>query len=251
MKNKFVKNQLSLLKQSIKADRKLLFIMLYDFGFLAIIFMLSFILGMIFQSFYSKIENLDISNLALMTAEQMKQPTEMMQGFLLNVFILTTLFAIIVYLLWAVSRYLIWVLILNKKFSHKDCGKFILTNMIWCVFFVIVVLLNRYVVQQFVYVFYFAIIPIFLYLTPILQIEFVLKNNIIKAFKEMFGAGIKKIHLMIVPLLIILKVFILVCLLGWILLISLKALANIPLMILLFLFLAWARIYLAEVVKGN
>ena len=148
---------------------------------------------------------------------------------------------------WSLSRGLIYTKILKKKFNWDFFKRFVGLNVIISIIFIILLLIISALVQTQIKSMIYAgliILVVLIYYITIIYIQFTKTKKIFASIGEGLSKGTKIIPKLIIPLILILLVGI-----GFNLISKLLILMGIPqstyiTILLLALYLAWARLYL-------
>ncbi|MFC1691732.1 hypothetical protein ACFL0W_06145 [Nanoarchaeota archaeon] len=177
--------------------------------------------------------------------EVVRQFASVYRTVLVKLIILAIVSFLIILCFYALARLIIWSLILDKKIELKLYPKFLALNIIWVVIGLLLFLINtRYIIPK-EFVAQMILLPLFAYISQIIPIKYLEQKTIFKTFKDSLIIAFKKIHLMILPCLLILLVFglyvIILSIFAW----KIISIPSFIMAILLVLFLAWARQFFA------
>jgi len=265
----YLNNQINLFKKSFKLDKKrFLSVIFFDFIFILVSYIALFLCGMWLNSSASKISGLDLTTLT----ENAVNELAALKSFYYGILVCSLLLIIFLFFAWSFFQGFIWNTILKKKFNLDYFKKFLLLNLaciplsiifffiaaIWFWFFKSVFLffsatgLNKSLVMFILLVlFTFVFLPILLYLInciPIVYIYFTKKNKILDSFKNTFDVAVKKIHLLYVPCLIMSLVFVFLAVITIPFNILPVWLISLASFVLLVIYAAWTRFYIAVVI---
>ncbi|MBA3064599.1 hypothetical protein FP803_04135 [Candidatus Woesearchaeota archaeon] len=265
----YLNNQINLFKKSFKLDKKrFLSVIFFDFIFILVSYIALFLCGMWLNSSASKISGLDLTTLT----ENAVNELAALKSFYYGILVCSLLLIIFLFFAWSFFQGFIWNTILKKKFNLDYFKKFLLLNLaciplsiifffiaaIWFWFFKSVFLffsatgLNKSLVMFILLVlFTFVFLPILLYLInciPIVYIYFTKKNKILDSFKNTFDVAVKKIHLLYVPCLIMSLVFVFLAVITIPFNILPVWLISLASFVLLVVYAAWTRFYIAVVI---
>lgn len=221
-----------------KPGKNYLFVILYD-----ILFYLGIYLSLILLK--TTLESLNISTAEPESLEYLKDAAA--SNVLTQLTFYFILFIIIIILIYTLFKGLIYCKTLNKKFSLKYYYKFILLNLIWLTSCILI----SYALLRLLPNFYFFLLLLILwaYFTLILYIDFTEKLKIKSAIESLYKIGIMNFHKIITPYLYALAVFIIIALVSMLFIFIPDLLSSILSSILLLLFMAWLRFYLADAIK--
>ena len=117
------------------------------------------------------------------------------------------LLIILVIFLASIFKSIIWAKTTKTKITLKSMSDFLLLNLIWMGFWTVITFLISYLIQpQSVPVFFLIIFVLGIYFTNILYPDF-LQNRSLKSIGKSLKLGIAKIHLFILPTVLIFLVF--------------------------------------------
>jgi hypothetical protein len=247
------------LKHSISdIDLRVFVIALHDFLFVALAFASLFLWGYLVQWKSAIVQfnpyNLDVTNKAMLNIT-----VESLQSLLVFFLISMTVMFVVFVLLYSFFEGMVWLTVMRKKPSWRFFWKFAVLNAIWFVGWLIVLIAAMFLFRSGVALFLLAVIIfLLLHLTLIQAIHFARTNEIKKTLKNTFLVGFKKIHHFIFPYIVILVGYAVALLIGWPIELILRQFSQATFqitdmtvfIIITMLYLACARIYLANVVKG-
>ena len=249
-KNYWKKNYNLFLNSFKKTDKRLIYIALCDF-----LFFLLLIGGLyVWNSGVAKgIESIPkelLENPENLSPEKTQETALLMKDYLISIVGYTILLVIFIFLIWCLFKGYIWNLALKKKFNLKYYGKFLLLNLLWIAIWLVPLILLFILLKTKPSAKFLVIILVFLvYFTNILYILFTKNNLIMESIKNAFNLGFNKIHLFVLPYVLIILAMVVVSLVTWpTSFLPVKVYTFISTLALVFL-LAWARLYLADVVK--
>lgn len=251
-KNRFldcIKKTFGLFIKSFKLKRNAIYVMLLDLAFFAFAALVFYSFSFFIAAIARQMEGMNFANILYLSNEAMAAQLSSVKLVLYKLIAGGILIMLLLLLVYYITRYLIWSIILKEKYNLKKLLRFILLGLLWCLIFLIIAVLNFALIRQRGEAFYFVIIPIFLYLTPILYISFLKSNKIWKSLKNSLKIGFKKIHLFILPVLLIAAAALILSMISYLVVYLGAIIQNIILLILLLAYLAWARQYFAEVVN--
>ena len=154
---------------------------------------------------------------------------------------------LIIVLGWSLFKGIIYNMLLKKRFTKRFYYKFSLLNLIWFVFWIIVLLLIILIFKNTIWPSLFYLFLLFaLYLGIILYVNFVDKQDIKDCIKKAFHFGITKIKYFLLPLLTIFVIFIILSFILNITTMLPLAISAIIVVIALLIFIAWSRHYLCR-----
>jgi hypothetical protein len=140
-----------------------------------------------------------------------------------------------------------WCIGLKKKFSAKFLKKYYILNLLWALFWLIILLLtiNIFVTAAAAIILLIEML-LFFYLDPLLRAVFDEDKGLLRNFSDLFRIG-KKLHWFIFFIIIsIIIAFILMAIAG---VITIPVLFMIALIVFILLFLGWMRNYIIELVS--
>ena len=265
----YLTNQIDLFKKSFKLDKKrFLSVISFDFVFLLASYVALFLCGMWLSSSASKISGLDLTNLT----ENAVNELAALKSFYYGAIICLILLVIFLFFAWSFFQGFIWNTILKKKFNLDYFKKFLLLNLAFIPLSIILLFiaavcfwsfnsvflffsatgLNKYIIIAISLVlFTFVFLPILLYtinFISILYIYFTKKSKIMDSFNDTFRIAVKKIHLLYIPYLIISLAFVFLAVITIPLNILPLWLISLVSFVLLVVYAAWARFYIAVVI---
>ena len=245
---KYIKNQYKILIKSLKEfDIKIIFIVLFDLLFYSLSLLSLFLFSKFIQNKTIEISKLPLDRLIELPQEQLKTILSELKGFLFIFILVTILLFIVIFLLACIFKSLIWLKITEKKLNKTFLKKFIITKLIWNLIWLIpIVLLFLLLKKSLIAPFLVIMALLIIHFTNILYIKF---NNKLRSIKEVFKLGTKKIHLFILPYIVIILGFLIVIQLYWIYRFLPESLQGVISAIILLIYIAFSRIYLYNVVK--
>jgi len=268
----YLTNQIDIFKKSFNIDKKRFFsVMLLDLLFILVSYIALFLWSSWIISSASRISGLELEMLTENALEQLAA----LKSFYYGILACSLLLIVFLFFAWSFFQGLIWSTILKKRFSLGYFRKFLLLN-IACIPLSIVIFFtavlcfwffksaflffsaasaNPYLVMLALLVlFAFILLPIMLYLACvvwILYFYFTKKNKILNSFKNAFDVGLKKIHLLYVPCLIMSIVFVLLSVITIPLNLLPAGLELLFLLIFLVIYTAWTRFYITAFVTKS
>ncbi len=265
----YLNNQISLFKKSFKLDKKRFWlVVLLDFIFVVVSGIALFLWSNWVTNSALKIHGLDLTILT----EDAVNELALLKSFYYGTLIYSILLIIFLFLAWSFFQGFIWNTILKKKFNLDYFKKFLLLNLACIPLFIILYFLAVICLGFFdlVLLFFstsglntslamfillilvsFIFLPALLYMInfiSIIYIYFTKKNKILDSFKSTFDIAVKKIHLLYIPYLIISLVLVLLSVITIPFNILPAWLTSLISFVLLVIYAAWARFYIAAVI---
>ncbi len=265
----YLNNQISLFKKSFKLDKKRFgLVILFDFIFVIVSGIALFLWSNWVTNSALKIHGLDLTILT----EDAVNELALLKSFYYGTLIYSILLIIFLFLAWSFFQGFIWNTILKKKFNLDYFKKFLLLNLACIPLFIILYFLAVICLGFFdlVLLFFstsglntslamfillilvsFIFLPALLYMInfiSIIYIYFTKKNKILDSFKSTFDIAVKKIHLLYIPYLIISLVLVLLSVITIPFNILPAWLTSLISFVLLVIYAAWARFYIAAVI---
>ncbi len=265
----YLNNQISLFKKSFKLDKKRFgLVILFDFIFVVVSGIALFLWSNWVTNSALKIHGLDLTILT----EDAVNELALLKSFYYGTLIYSILLIIFLFLAWSFFQGFIWNTILKKKFNLDYFKKFLLLNLACIPLFIILYFLAVICLGFFdlVLLFFstsglntslamfillilvsFIFLPALLYMInfiSIIYIYFTKKNKILDSFKSTFDIAVKKIHLLYIPYLIISLVLVLLSVITIPFNILPAWLTSLISFVLLVIYAAWARFYIAAVI---
>jgi len=265
----YLNDQISLFKKSFKIDKKrFLSVIIFDFVFILASYIVLFLCGMWLNSSASKISELDLTTLT----ENAVNELAALKSFYYGILVCSLLLIIFLFFAWSFFQGFIWNTILKKKFDLDYFKKFLLLNLAFIplsiiIFFMAAVCfwsfnsvflffpttgLNKNLIMFILLVlFTFVFLPILLYMInfiSILYFYFTKKSKILDSFKNTFDVAVKKIHLLYIPCLIMSLLFVFLAVITIPFNILPVWLTSLVSFVLLVIYAAWARFYIAVVI---
>ena len=268
----YLTNQINLFKKSFKLDKKRFFlVMVFDLLFILVSYIALFLWSIWVSSSASRISGLELE----MLTENALEELAALKSFYYGTLVCSLLLIIFLFLAWSFFQGFIWNTILKKGFNLDYFKKFLLLNLACIplsiiIFFIAVICLGFFksvflffsttglntslVMFILLILFTFILLPVMLYLVNfiwILYFYFTKKNKILDAFKNTFDIGVKKIHLLYVPCLIMSLVFVLLSAITIPFNILPAWLSSLFSLIFLIIYAAWMRFYIADFVTKS
>jgi len=268
----YLTNQINLFKKSFKLDKKRFFlVMVFDLLFILVSYIALFLWSIWVSSSASRISGLELE----MLTENALEELAALKSFYYGTLVCSLLLIIFLFLAWSFFQGFIWNTILKKKFNLDYFKKFLLLNLTCIplsiiIFFIAVICfgffksvflffsttgLNTSLVMFILLIlFTFILLPVMLYLVNfiwILYFYFTKKNKILDSFKNTFDVGVKKIHLLYIPCLIMSLVFVLLAVITIPFNIFPAWLSSLFSLIFLIIYAAWMRFYIADFVTKS
>jgi len=265
----YLTNQINLFKKSFKLDKKRFFlVMVFDLLFILVSYIALFLWSIWVSSSASRISGLELE----MLTENALEELAALKSFYYGTLVCSLLLIIFLFLAWSFFQGFIWNTILKKKFNLDYFKKFLLLNLtcipLSIIIFFIAVICFGFFKSVFLFfsttgvntglvmfillvLFTFILLPIMLYLVNfiwILYFYFTKKNKILDSFKNTFDVGVKKIHLLYIPCLIMSLVFVLLAVITIPFNIFPAWLSSLFSLIFLVIYAVWMRFYIAAVI---
>ena len=269
----YLGNQINLFKKSFKLDKKRFsLVIIFDFALILVSYIALNLWGRWVNSAVLKISGMDLATLSEEALGEIVKELAALKSFYYGTLIYSILLIIFLFFIWSFFQGQIWSTILKKKFNLNYFKKFLLLNLACIPLFIIIFfimlacleLLGRvflffstsglntiFVMFILLVLFSFIFLPILIYLinlTSIIYIYFTKKNKILDSFKNTFDVAVKKIHLLYIPYLMISLVFVLLSVITIPFNILQEGLTLLILFVLLIIYAAWARFYIADVI---
>lgn len=241
-----------------KLNINLLFVITMDLLFLAVSYLVIFILGKILTNQALQLQGLTIAAGQL---EQAQSTLATLSKFMYSLIISTVVLAVFILFNWSFFKLAIWNLVLKGKIELKKFWKFVLANVVWFFVWLVPFILAFYplvVVAKFQgqiqkppWFPLITLIIIFialLHFTYLYYIGFVKEHKIGKAIAFAFKTGTVKIRFLLMPYLFILIGFAIISLITYPLKFAPDKVDIVVGLILLFAYLGWIRFYMAKTV---
>jgi len=269
----YLNNQISLFKKSFNLDKKRFsLVIIFDFTLILVSYLaLNLWKGWV-SSAVLKISGMDLATISEEALLEIMKELSVLKSFYYGTLIYSILLIIFLFLVWSFFQGQIWSIILKKKFNFDYFKKFLLLNLACIPLFIILYFLTviclgffdllllffsttglntSFVMFILLVLFSFIFLPILIYLInfiSIIYIYFTKKNKILDSFKNTFDIAVKKIHLLYIPYLMISLVFVLLTVITIPFNILPAWLTSLILFVLLVIYAAWARFYIADVI---
>ena len=269
----YLNNQINLFKKSFKLNKKRFsLVIIFDLALILV----SYIALQLWSNWVSnavlKISGIDLTTISEEALGEIVKELAALKSFYYGAIIFSMLLIIFLFLTWSFFQGQIWSAILKKKFNLSYFKKFLLLNLACIPLFIILSFIilvylelfgriflffqtagfnTSFVMFILLVLFIFIFLPILLYLInciPIIYIYFTKKNKILNSFKDTFDIAVKKIHLLYIPYLIISLVFVLLSVITIPFNILPAWLTSLISFVLLVIYAAWARFYIASVI---
>jgi len=243
----FKKNYNLFINSFKKIDLKIFHIVFFDLLFYSLV-------PLIAIATYKVIENrasltnmpADLLQVGAETAENLLSDLKVFFFLLIAMLILMVITIIID---WSIFKGLAWGLTIKRKFNFKFFLKFFILNLIWLGTYAILIFLFALTFRESALWIYLLILTlIWTYFTNIIYTLFM--KNEKKAVRKAFKLGFTKIHLFILPYLIL---FIILSIIFFIMNLTTALPYGIGLTIIiltLLFYLAWARFYIVELIES-
>jgi len=201
-------------------------------------------------------------------AQQLYQQNLILDSTISKIIIGFVVTLLLVFLLWCLFKGLIYNYILKKRFTLSYYLKFIVLNLIWSVFWIILFFIpvsyaykmleqsvtagsftaQTYAIPLSVPILLALMVIIMIHLTTVLYISFTKNPRIFSSIKKTFFLGIGKFHKFIVPYIFVAVILILLSFINLIFAIFPETAEMILSSIFLLVFIAWFRFYLIRVI---
>lgn len=269
----YLNNQINLFKKSFKLDKKRFsLVVIFDL----VLILVSYIALQLWSNWVSnavlKISGVDLTTISEEAFGEIMKELAVLKSFYYGTLIYSILLIIFLFFVWSFFQGQIWSTILKKKFNSDYFKKFLLLNLACIPLFIILYFLaaiclgffdllllffstaglnTSFIMFILFILFSFIFLPILLYIInciPIIYIYFTKKNKILDSFKNTFDVAVKKIHLLYIPYLIISLVFVLLSIITVLFNILPVWLTSLISFVLIVIYAAWARFYIADVI---
>lgn len=243
--NKNAKQCFRELIESFKLKKEFAVIMFID----AMFWVVLVLLGMGLYAFLKKTaEELGIVQLTTgITPELLASYNDIISSFFTKSIIAIIIFFLLLIVAYAVSRALIWLELLNKQRHMQFLIRFGLINLVWCALWLLLTGFLLVSVRSAAGAYsLIGIMLLYTHLTTILHYSYTKKRAFGIAFKDAFGTGIGSITGFAQQYCYI---FIIYILLSQILRFATGKMLLVVSFLLLFVFMAWYRIYMRNVLR--
>ncbi|MBU0536511.1 MAG: hypothetical protein KKE20_06080 [Nanoarchaeota archaeon] len=238
---------------------KALFVASFDVLFYVLALVFTLIFAFVMKNVVKPIEGID-PNLMLMspdTATDIQSVLVKMVGYLI---ILIIVYALLLLLSYWFSRYLVWTTLLDKRFSIKALGKFLLLNIIWFAVIGILVFLIVLPIKSMssstllmVYSLFMVFVPsiVLLYFTYLVYYIFTEREEIFSSLKDTFILGVRHFKQLWFPAVMMFALFVVVSLISMLSNFMPNIVSDIYVGVLLVAVLTWMKLYAASVLKRH
>ncbi len=260
-KQNYIKNSWNLFVKSFKEfDTKVIFIVLYDLIFFSIVYISFITLAKLIQNKALNINAPQLEQLTQLQQTEIIQASSQLNNLWLYIYIGVILTLLIIFIAACIFKGMIWFKIAGKKANKKTIIKLIRTRALFLLISIgfIIAIIPLFIslsvaikAQSLISVIILSTIIgllwlIFINIKNLMYIYFTTTTNPIK---KAFRIGIKKIHLLILPYIIMFIIFIIISQLYWLYNFMPGNISTIITVLILLVYLAWFRIYLYTIVK--
>ncbi len=249
MEKNYYKDQWQIFLNSLKLKKNILYVILLDLLCICATFVLSLFYSLATSKIAASLQNLDLANIAAMGAEGLEQYAAL-KGAMYLFLIYSAILFILILLAYSLFQGLIWNTVLKKRFTWKYFGKFSLLNLIWVLAWLIISILLLFILKDAVIILViltYVLLFVMFYLTTILYVMFTKKRKMWQSIKDTFNIG-KRVHLFILPYLLVLGLFIVLNLVLIIFSLLPQQIYMFINLIILLAFFAWFRFYISDVI---
>ncbi len=261
----YFKDNIKLFIESFRADKRILGITAaFDLILMGFIALFVYFWKSWISSSFSGIISLDLPTLT----EEILRQTTLLKSFFYSLIISLVVLGLLIFIVFSFFKGIIWCSISDKHFDLEYLKKFLLLNLVCiplfiAVFFIFLIITSLFIhlfgliatsiqgslaTVLFIFLLFFIVfMPLLIYtMIPLSLVYyyFTKKNDIKYSFKKMFNNAIKKIHLFYTPCLLITIVFVLISIVTIPLGFIPESIAFWIFLIISFLYVAWARIYI-------
>ena len=231
----------------------LLPIVLFDFLFLVISYLLIQLANKLIKIQYSRVSALNFETILQRTQQEAQELAAKMGNTLFIIISLVIIFLVLIVINWSFFQNLVYLKILNKRFNMKSFLKFLFLNFLWILSFAIILAVIQKGVKSGLQITLAGTITLlFIYFTNILYLLFT-KNNKLSAIKQTFKMGVFGFYRQAIPYLLLILILMglreLNSLFQYLIIdISIQPaiLTHIPFIILALLAIDLTRIYIAR-----
>ena len=234
-----------------KIDKRVIYIALFDLLFFAILMTGLFVWNNKVMEKTNEISPDLLENPANLSPENAAETAALIKGFVVSVIACTLLLLVFLLIVWSFSRGIIWNMVFKKGFTFKYYRKFLLLNLLWFAAWLIpVVLIIASLKRKPSAMVLLIIFVLFCYLTALIYIIFTKNNLIWESIKEVFKLGFGKIQFFILPCIFLILTMAVISLILWPTHFFPQKAYLVISTVSMVLYLAWARFYIADVVKS-
>ncbi len=196
------------------------------------------------------LKNVDLSNVLTQSELQLNATTTIMERFIVFILIAVISFILFMAANWSFFQSVIWSILLQKKFTLKFFGKFLLLNMVWFLPWLALIFIIWFGAKPNLLIILLALLILsFFHFSFILYALFA-KESKFREIKEAIKSGVCKLHYFILPYIFVLIIFMIISILSNLLAIRfLNGLIIAGLNLVLFLiFFSWLECCVGNIV---
>ncbi len=248
----FLKKNVNAFIDSFKnLDLRLLYCVFYDFICYGLLLFFFRIYQNLLAKLLVKMPNPDILQSLDVTNTQLTQTLASLKGIFFWLIIYTIILFILIFSVWCLFKGLIWNQVFNQKFTFKFYKKFLLVNLLWLLIWLLPTVLFFIFVKQNALAYLLIIMLILIiYSTYILYVKSIKIKKVKKIIKETFRIGFKRIYHFIIPAIVMILFFLILMQFYWIFKGLSQVLQAVIFLIILIVFIAWTRFYMANILRS-
>jgi len=226
--------------------KKFGYIVLFDAVFWLVTVGAAWLMGRVLNARAEALKlQIDPTSIAANAAAQ----SSLMKNFFVLMVVLVIVYIVVELIAYTFFRGLIWLTILNKKPPKKFFVRFFGANTVWwLIWFLPALFILGGLKQEFTMIAFPILFVLYLHLTTLFHYTYVVTKSFKKAIKTAFSTGFGSIHKFIVPYSFVFLMYFV--LLHLYLFLPQEGIESfIATLIFVILYLAWYRLYIAEILK--
>jgi hypothetical protein len=246
----YLKNQFKILEKSFKDfNIQVIFITLFDLLFYSLALLSLFLFSKFVQNKTVEISKIPIDQLMTLPQDQLTVILGDLRNFLFILILGIVILVIALFLITSIFKSLIWLKIADKKLTKNYLKKFMLTKLIWSLIWFVPILIIFFLLKKELIAPVLIIVTLLLFhFTNIFYVSFI-KENKLSSIKSTFKTGLK-IHLLILPYILIIIGFLIVMQLYWFYKFTPENVQGVISAMILIAYIAFSRIYLYNNIKA-
>jgi hypothetical protein len=220
--------------------------MAYDAGFWVLVLLLAFGFMSVMKGPYAQLQGIQLTQESI-TSGALEQYNGIIHNFLTTAVIALIVLWLLIVTAYSLSRGFIWLTLLEKPTHKPFFVRFEILNLVWCIAWSgLGILVYRSLIASAAPIFFIALILLYLHITTVVHYAYTKHRAFGKAIAEGFGTGIGKFGSFVQPYCYI---FIIQIILTNLLKLVQGGLILTATFIVYFVFMAWYRIYMRNVLR--
>ena len=230
---------------SLKLKKHLVFIMLFDIMFWALIAILSLILANVLRGPIEQLKGIQLG--AGVAVGAIAAYNEIIESVFTTAIVTLIVFWLFVVASYTLSRGLIWLTLLNTPMQKQFFLRFCVLNLIWLTIWIAIMLFGLSTQQpKFGAVIFIILLLVYTHLTTVLHHSYARHGVMSKAVGEAFGIGLGKLGLFLHPFV---YMFIIYVIISQVLRLATDNAALVVTIIIYLIFMAWYRTYMRDILR--